>query len=271
MPTFQFEKKNINYRVVGEGKPLIMLNGIMMSTMSWIPFEQELAKYNQLVLIDLLDQGQSDKMEAEFKQEMQADVVKALCDHLGIEKAVVFGTSYGGEVALQFTVKYASYVERLILFNTVSHTNAWLQEIGEAWNHAATSPEAYYATTIPVIYSPMFYDRRKEWMKTRKEILVKGPFANKAFMDSMVRLTNSANSFDVRSQLHTITAPTLIIGSENDHITPLEEQRYLQEHIPNADLIILPNTGHASFYERPIVFVALVMGFVNMDKTTFAL
>ncbi len=271
MPTFQFQNKNINYRVVGMGKPLVMLNGIMMSTMSWLPFEEELSRFNQLILVDMLDQGQSDKMDVEFKQKIQADVVKALCDHLGLAKIALFGTSYGGEVALQFAVKYGGYVERLILFNTVSYTNAWLQEIGEAWNHAASTPAAYYATTIPVIYSPMFYDRKKEWMKARKEILVKGAFANKVFMDSMVRLTNSSNSFDVRSQLHTITAPTLIIGSENDHITPLEEQRYLQEQIPNADLIVLPNTGHASFYERPMVFVALVMGFVNMEKTTFAL
>ena len=86
MPTFQFQNKNINYRVVGMGKPLVMLNGIMMSTMSWLPFEEELSRFNQLILVDMLDQGQSDKMDVEFKQKIQADVVKALCDHLGLAK-----------------------------------------------------------------------------------------------------------------------------------------------------------------------------------------
>lgn len=271
MPTFIFQSKEVFYRTIGEGKPILFLNGIMMSTMSWVPFEKEFTKQNQLILPDLLDQGQSAKMDGPFEQSIQAEVVKALLDHLGLTRINLLGTSYGGEVALQFTVKYPDYVERLILMNTVARTNAWLREIGEAWNLAADNPVAYYNTTIPVIYSPAFYDRRAEWMAKRKEVLTKGAFANKAFMASMVRLTSSANSHDVANQLHEIKCPTLIVGSENDHITPLEEQRYLHDHIADSNLVILPNTGHASFYERPWLFASLVLGFVNLDSTSFAL
>lgn len=271
MPTFDFQGKQINYRVIGEGKPILILNGIMMSTMSWAAFERELTKQNRLILVDMLDQGQSDKMDGPFDQSLQVEVVKQLLDHLQIRKVNVMGTSYGGAVALQFVIKYQEYVDRLVLMNTVARTNAWLKEIGNAWNMAASSPEAYYNTTIPVIYSPAFYDRKAKWMANRKDILTKGVFANKAFMDSMVRLTNSAENHDVSAKLDQIKVPTLIVGSENDHITPLEEQKFLNEHISDSNLVILPNTGHASFYERPWLFVSLLLGFVNLDSTTFDL
>lgn len=267
MSTLNFNGKKINYRVVGEGKPLLILNGIMMSTKSWIPFEKAFTKHNnQLILLDLMDQGESDKYDSDFDLSLQVEVVKALLDELKIEKINIMGTSYGGEVALQFTSKYQDRVERMVLANTVAKTNAWLQEIGEAWNCAAGNPLAYYSTTIPVIYSPQFYDRRAEWMKNRKELLTKTAFAYKPFMDSMVRLTNSSNNHDVIEALSKINVRTLVIGSEQDHITPLEEQKLIVKLMPNAELVILPDTGHASFYERPLVFTSLLTGFINAEE-----
>jgi len=266
MSTFTFEGKKVFYSVVGEGDPILILNGIMMSTMSWGSFEKHFTKENKLVLVDLLDQGQSDKMTEAFDQDIQVEVVHALLDEIKIEKISILGTSYGGEVALQFAVKYPDSVHRMVLANTVSKTNAWLKEIGEAWNHAVNVPEAYYCTTIPTIYSPGYYDRRKEWMAQRKEILIKTAFANKDFLDSMVRLTNSANNHDVIDALPKIETPTLIIGCEQDHITPLEEQRFMAKHMPNAELVIFPETGHAAFYERPYVFTAIMLGFINLPE-----
>ncbi len=267
MSILNFNGKNINYRVVGEGKPLLILNGIMMSTKSWAPFEKAFTKHNnQLILLDLMDQGESDKYDCDFDQSLQVEVVKALLDELKIEKINIMGTSYGGEVALQFASKYQERVERMVLANTVARTNAWLKEIGEAWNCAAGDPLAYYSTTIPVIYSPQFYDRKAEWMKQRKELLTKTAFASKPFLDSMIRLTNSANSHDVIENLSKIKVKTLVIGSEQDHITPLEEQRLIVRLMPNAELVILPDTGHASFYERPLVFTSLLTGFINADE-----
>ena len=72
MSTFKFEERNVFYRTVGNGEPLLIMNGIMMSTRSWIPFEQHFGENNFLILLDLLDQGQSDKMDGPFDQSVQA-------------------------------------------------------------------------------------------------------------------------------------------------------------------------------------------------------
>ncbi len=268
MSTFVFRGKEVYYELVGEGRPLLLLNGIMMSTKSWTPFLSAFQQgENQLILVDLLDQGQSQAMDNDFEQSLQADMLDALLNHLKMDSVTVFGTSYGGEVALNLAVRYPKRVNKMVLANTVARTNAWLREIGDAWNLAANDPIAYYATTIPVIYSPDFYDRKSDWMERRKQVLTQTAFANPDFMARMQRLTRSAESHDVRLDLHKIDCPVMIISSSQDHITPLEEQEYLRDHIKNSSHVILPKTGHAAFYERPDAFVSIMMGFVNLQET----
>lgn len=271
MATFQFHGKNVFYSTFGEGKPLVLLNGIMMSSLSWRVFIPALSAHNQLILVDFLDQGQSDKLNGEtYTQDLQVELLVALLKELNLKEVSVVGISYGGEVALQWAVKYPQMISRLVLFNTCAYTSPWLSDIGKAWNLAAKSGDgaSYYYTTIPMIYSPHYYEKRLEWMKNREKVLFP-VFSNPVFTEAMVRLTNSAETHDVRSKLGTIKLPTLIVSSDQDYITPMNEQKYLHQQIPNSHYVILPETGHASMYERPLLFTSLILGFVNVIQTDF--
>lgn len=265
MSFLNYNGKKVYYETYGEGKPIVILNGIMMSTSSWTVFKEAFSANNQLILVDFLDQGRSDKMEGiSYTQDIQVEVLKALLDELRLNKVNIVGISYGGEVALEFAVKYQEYIDKLVLFNTTAKTTPWLRDIGIAWNRSADDALDYYCTTIPVIYSPKFYNEKSEWMNNRKAVLTEKFFNQKPFMDSMVRLTESAESHDVTHQLSKIKVPTLIVSCDNDYITPMAEQRLLNQLISNSELVVLPNTGHASMYERPVLFVTLVLGFINM-------
>jgi pimeloyl-ACP methyl ester carboxylesterase len=270
MSYLEFKGKKVYYETWGQGKSLVLLNGIMMSTLSWTVFKEAFSAKNQLILVDFLDQGKSDKMgDSAYTQDVQVEVIKALFDELELKKVSVLGISYGGEVALQFAVKHQEYIDKLLLFNTTAKTSPWLKDIGDAWNRSVGDPMDYYCTTIPVIYSPKFYNEKNDWMNRRKSLLTAGAFNNKEFMDSMVRLTVSAENHDVTEELFNIKVPTLIVSCENDYITPMPEQRLLQEKISTSEIVVLPNTGHASMYERPLLFSSLVLGFVNMEQTEF--
>lgn len=271
MAYFNFQNKKVYYEVHGEGKPLVILNGIMMSTASWKPFVDVFSQQNKLVLVDFLDQGQSDKLvNKTYTQQLQVDVINALFEHLNLTNVSLMGISYGGEVAQQFAVQYQSKLERLLLFNTCAYTSPLLGDIGKAWNLAAESKsgEAYYYTTIPVIYSPAYYARRLEWMRNREKVLIP-VFANPTFSEAMVRLTKSADTHDVRKQLGEITIPTLVVSSDQDMITPMLEQDLMVKGLKNAHHVILTNTGHASMYEQPLLFASLVFGFVNVKATDY--
>lgn len=271
MANFEFKGKNIYYDVQGKGRAFIILNGIMMSTKSWEPFMESFTENNMCIRLDFLDQGQSDKLKSsDYTQDIQVQIIHALLKELNLDKVSIVGISYGGEVALEFAVKHPNLVDRLVLFNTTPYTSPWLAEIGYKWNSIGKTRngKTYYQATIPAIYSPSFYESRLAWMKKREEILLP-IFSNPEFLDAMERLTNSAEHFDVREKLDQITAPTLIIAADEDYLTPINNQKYLNQHIKGSNLIILPGVGHASMYEKPLVFVSLVLGFINTKQTSY--
>ncbi len=265
MSYFKFNNKKVYYEVYGEGKPLIILNGIMMSTLSWKIFLDSF-KDNQIILVDFFDQGQSEKLiEEEYKIDLQVDLINDLINHLGLDKANIVGISYGGEVALEFSIKYQDKLDKLMIFNTASYTSPWLRDIGRGWIKAAETYDAntFYKVTIPVIYSPEFYTENIEWMKNREKLL--NNVFQKPFLDAMIRLIKSAEGFDVRNRVHTIEVPSLIVGAENDYLTPLPEQRFLHQKMKNSKLVIIPRCGHASMYENPTIFISLINGFFNSN------
>ena len=270
MAKFVFDNKVVYYEEYGKGSPILVLNGIMMSCTSWGEFIEPLSADNRLILMDFLDQGRSVRMTEPYSQSVQVEAVKALLDHLDIGRVNLAGISYGGEIALQFAVRYPERLERLALFNTTARTGPWLKDIGDAWNLAAGDGDSYYLTTIPVIYSPGFYLKHNDWMNRRRELL-RPVFSNPDFTSAMERLVNSAAQYDVSGELHQISAPTLVVSCEQDYLTPMEEQRVIASLIPNCQRVILPNCGHASMYEQPVLFTSLILGFFNNPKTKFAI
>ena len=135
MPTFEMDGRHIYYESYGQGTPLVLLNGIMMSCASWQPFIETLSANNRLLLVDFLDQGKSDKMTGQiYDHGIQVQVVRRLLEHLSLASACVAGISYGSEVALEFSVTYPEMTDRLVLLNATAATGWWLGDIGRAWN-----------------------------------------------------------------------------------------------------------------------------------------
>jgi len=271
MAILKIEEHQIYYEITGEGKPILILNGIMMSTRSWEPFMPSLSKNNTIIRVDFLDQGQSDKLENQtYTQEIQVKVIHALLDFLKIDLISIVGISYGGEVAILYASIYPYKVDRLVLFNTTPYTSPWLTEIGRQWKSIGKTRDGqtYYQATIPVIYSPNFYEKNLEWMKKRESFLLP-IFSNPTFLDQMDRLITSAESYDARLLLKNIKATTLIVSGDQDYLTPIHNQMELKDGICDAQMIILPGVGHASMYEKPLLFVTIVLGFINALETHF--
>ncbi len=271
MPTFDYRGQPVHYEVDGLGKPLVILNGIMMSTKSWNPFIPTLSEHFQIYRIDFLDQGQSQKLPGQtYTQDLQVELLKAFFEALNITKISIVGISYGGAVALLFAAKYPELVERLVVFNSAAYTSCWLKDIGRAWIAAGRTRDGahYYKTTIPVIYSPYFYESRYDWMQKREAFLIP-IFSDPGFLDQLERLTLSAESYDIRPVITRITMPVLIVSAELDYLTPMDNQEYLHRHLPNSEWIKIPLAGHASMYEKPLLFTSLVIGFCAARDTGY--
>jgi pimeloyl-ACP methyl ester carboxylesterase len=269
MATFSFEGKDIYYEEHGSGPTILLLNGILMSTPSWAEYVEPLSSQNHLILMDLLDQGRSAKMPGPYSQDIQAEVVEGLCQHLGLERLSVGGYSYGGKVALQFALDYPQRVERLLLFNSMAWTSPWIADIGESWNRAAkVDGEAFYLSTMPIIYSPHFYEDNIQWL-TDRQSWVLPLFDNPDFRANITRLTDSGLGFDVRDRLSEIKIPTLVVSGELDSLVPIAEQKLMVSQIAGSQHVVLAGSGHATMYEASLAFASLIIGFVNNPKVTY--
>lgn len=267
MAEFTFEGNKVYYEVHGStGYPIVILNGIMMSTASWKPFIDEFTKNNVIILVDFFDQGQSQRMDKEYKHDLQVKLLDELISRLWYSKVTLMGISYGGEIAVQYALAHPKRVRRLILANTCGRTSSWLKKIGDGWNEVAKTGNglAYYLTTIPIIYSTQFFENEAEWMEARENTLTEY-FSRPDVMQALIRLTNSSVGYDVVERLGEISCPTLIISGSEDCLVPPTEQQLLHQKIKNSVYVTVNGSGHASMYENPAAFAALVLGFANLN------
>ena len=86
MPKFKFKEYDVYYEVEGEGRPILFLNGIMMSTASWNTFKNSVVNHNTLVRVDFLDQGNTSRMDGiTYDHNLQAELLHALIEHLQLK------------------------------------------------------------------------------------------------------------------------------------------------------------------------------------------
>lgn len=264
MPFVEVSGKKMFYEAFGEGEPLIFLNGIMMSTASWAPFVDTFKTHCKMVLVDLIDQGRSDKADGPYTQDMHVEMLKILFERLGYEKVHLLGVSYGGEVAIKFALKYQNMLYSLILADTTAYTNELLHDVEEIWDYSASLNDGriFFKATMPYIYSTEFYEDNIEWLKAREkkfcEILTPEWYAG------FRRAIRSASNLNVVDELHNITVPTLIIGAEHDATTPVRYQEEICKRIKNSRFVVIKGAGHASMYEKPYEFSSIVLGFLKV-------
>jgi 3-oxoadipate enol-lactonase len=272
MPTFEGLKGPVyyDYQVKPNQPVLLLLNGIMMSVDSWAPFVDPLLNHVSLVRVDFYDQGKTTHLSEPYDQSLQVALLNDLLDHLNLTEVHLAGISYGASVALQWATQHPEKVSSLMIFNGVMKTNERLRKIGDEWNRVALSNDgqAYYEATIPMIYSTYFKTRQKDWMAARKTLLI-DVFSNPLFLNRMIRLTKSAENHDVTDALEHLTMPVLIVASDDDVLTPQSEQEAMAKRIPHADCVIFHQTGHASMYERPQLFLNTLIGFITGGTNMF--
>ncbi|MBP1629276.1 MAG: catD 1 [Bacteroidetes bacterium] len=117
--SFLFNNAIINYQDEGQGdKTIVLLHGFMNTLDVWATYAFKYMKSMRVVAVDLLGHGESGSIADCHTMEMQAEMVKALLDHLKVENCVIIGHSMGGYVALCFADEYPDFVKGMGLVNS---------------------------------------------------------------------------------------------------------------------------------------------------------
>ncbi len=270
MPTVQVsDGLELYYELQGQGDPLVVLGGIMMSTASWAMYVPHLAPHARVILVDLRDQGRSTRVDRDYSIEVHVDDVCTLLDNLGLSKVHLFGVSYGGSVALLFALRYPERVQTLILANTFHWIPNHLRAIGRAWEVAAelNNPARFFELAIPYIYSSTFYRTHQEFLKQRQKMFTS--MLTPEWFAGFRRLCRSALDLAVSpEQLQKLAMPILLIGAEEDHVTPLPFMMEMYHLLPKAEFLVIPRAGHGAVVERPQEFLTAIVGFIHRHGTT---
>jgi 2-hydroxy-6-oxonona-2,4-dienedioate hydrolase len=98
-----------------DGKTLILLHGIGASAERWSRVIPALSKYFHVIIPDIVGFGYSDKPAVEYTMDFFIDFFKVFVDNLSIYKSIIIGSSFGGQVASDFDIRFYRMVDKLVL------------------------------------------------------------------------------------------------------------------------------------------------------------
>ena len=116
---FDMCNKDLFFRDFGNGKPIIILHGIMGSSDFWIPTAKVLSDKYRVLIPDLPNHGNSLHTNTLDYQSM-ANIIEEFAVTNNIEKPIIIGHSYGGKIALQMTKKNNIDIEKIVVIDITS-------------------------------------------------------------------------------------------------------------------------------------------------------
>lgn len=261
MTKIKINDVELYYELHGEeAMPVLVLNNgiIMNAATSWIYQSDAFAKHYRVLQYDCRGQGQSEHPQGSYSMEQHADDLAGLLSGLGIDTAHIAGISYGGEVAQAFVLKYPARVKSLILADTVSEVGPALRIIVHSWLDAAArgDAQAFFDTTVPWNFSAQFIADNPGLLKDARKRYEALDFS------AIVRLCECFLDVDFTWRLREIQVPTCLLVGALDLLKGLDYAEILKQHIPHAELHILPGAGHATCWERAQEFNSVVLGFL---------
>lgn len=244
------------YEIHGTGQPLVLLHGAFSAIgTSFGALLPELAKTRQVIAFELQAHGRTADIDRPLSLEQMADDVAAALQHLGFNRADVFGYSMGAGVALHVVIRHPEVVRKLVLASVTYTMNGIHPGLMEGL--AAMKPEMMFGSPWHEEY--MQIAPHPENFATL--------FAKKTQMD---REIPDLSAEAVRA----IQAPTLLIIGDSDLVRPehaVEMFRLLgggvfgdtPAGLPNSQLAVLPGTSHVTLVQRADLLLSMIPAFLD--------
>ncbi len=254
MPIIQTNGINFYYeeRGLSSATPLLMIMGITAAGAVWEPHTAFFEKNFRCIVGDNRGVGLTDKPEGEYSTEMMADDYAGLLDELKIENAYVIGCSMGSTIAQQLAIRHPDKVKSMVLMcpwarcdNAAKAIFQHLINCKAKFNH-----EEFSLYIQLLIYSKATWDDEKkaiELEENRKNAyLDPNPQPLHGLKGQAAACINHA----VLTELCTVSQPTLIIGGREDIFTPVWMAEEIRATMPNAELFLYEESGHAFHFEN---------------------
>lgn len=265
MPMLPIRDTSLFVDVVGDGYPLVLMHGRPgLDHWTLEPF-RELSDRYTLVFYDHRCNGLSldAPVETMTWENLTADA-DALRQHLGYDKWAVLGHSFGGNVGLEYVLRYPDKVSHLVLLDTgadsywprVNAAEVAVQrgyeperaELVRRWFTGDFEPDEWLSIFSRI--GALYFHQQIDIERLAQEIPAsEGPtfrpepliFAGKHLL----------NGWSVVDRLREIKVPTLVMAGKQDFAYPPEAQHQLVNGIRGARLRLIDEAGHNPHAEQP--------------------
>jgi len=273
------EGARVHYQEFGDAAkpPMVLIHGYTASVYVWKTVAPMLADAGfRVIAVDLLGFGYSEKPKwFDYSIQSQARMVSRFLSRLGIGRATVIGSSYGGAVALNLTLDYSEMVEKLVLVDAVCNNEpkehpllrlTSIPGVGEAVTPFLIDSKAFLRMrmngTLAKANHHLITDDRIE--------SIRRPLFAADAHHSVLATARNWQADRLEQDAHLINQPTLIIWGDQDTVIPIKHGYKMHEEILNSRFVILKDCGHVPQEEKSDLFVELVTEFCHDRKGKIA-
>lgn len=246
-------------QISGAGDPILQIHGAGFAHHNFAPITPMLAERFMVIDYDQRGFGESSRPSGGYSLEGWADDAAKLLSTLGIKKAHVHGTSMGGMIAQVFAAKYPELAQSVVLNCTAAKVGRYGRLVFKNWiDIAELDPDGPASRILAELMA---------WQAVAPRFL-EGPEGAET-VESIHEIMRSSNSLapfvsacramldmDLRGLATKIVAPTMVIGGDQDMMTPWEQgpsgagQRWLAENVPSAECHVISGSGHSTIFDN---------------------
>ena len=268
----------LHYKEAGGGTPtFILLHGFSADVQSWAPVFDLFAERGRTLAYDRIPFGLSqrplpDDWQAENPYTPDAAVTEliAFMDEMGVDQAILVGHSAGGNLAVRTTLAHPERVEALILEAPAIYTNgapAFIGTIADTPQMKRLGPYVarQFSQMGQTLINQAYHDPSKVDMEAMMATAVTDKIRDwdTSFWEFTAATAKAGSPVPDVAQ---INVSTIVITGDDDRIVPTEESVGLSETIPNAELVVIPATGHIPHDESTDEFVTAVTDWLDSQS-----
>jgi pimeloyl-ACP methyl ester carboxylesterase len=264
-PTQCIEARAVKYAYrrfgAAMGTPVVFLQHFRGGLDNWDPKVTDgLARNRPVILFNNAGVASSGGEPVDTVSAMAKHVVTFI-NALGLKQVDLLGFSLGGFVAQQVGIEYPDLIRRVVLAGTGPQGGEGMDSFTPKVAEHATRGTPVLEDFLYLFFSPSetsqaagraFWDRRH----TRTDQDIPSSMAAMGAQAAAMASWGAVPKTDRYGQLKNIKQPVLVVNGHDDIMVPTINSFILQQRIPNATLILYPDSGHGAIFQYPDLFVS---------------
>ena len=251
----------LHSKIIGQGKPFVILHGFLGMSDNWKTLGNQFAKHFEVHLIDQRNHGRSFH-DNDFYYEALAEDLKHYFDTYNIKDAILLGHSMGGKTAMLFATQFPELVSKLIVADISPrfypiHHDAILEGLNSLDFTSLNSrgqADKQLANYVAETGTRQFLLKNLYWIE-------KGTLALRINLEA---LTKNVSEVGEALPLHSkFEGDTLFLRGDKSEYIGNQDESIIKTHFPEAKIETISNAGHWLHAENPKEFYTAVTNFVN--------